>query len=109
MKLNEPTRDGYELGYQLAKFYERAEFKPERCRTCAFRVGTYANGSPQTVMDAMKCVLEGIPFYCHEESRLCGGYVSLRAESPSRIKAFWDFSDDQSGASLATELPRQEK
>jgi len=83
-KINEPTRDGYELGYQLARFYEGSKLQPERCRTCAFRVGTYANGSPQTTMDALKCVVEGVPFNCHEESKLCAGYIALRAAAPSR-------------------------
>jgi hypothetical protein len=95
MRLNEPTRLGWEMGWHLARFANAAKLQPERCITCAFRSGTYANGCETTVMDALKCVMEGVPFYCHEESTsLCGGYVALRAESPSKIKTSWPFSDE---------------
>lgn len=92
--VNEPTTDGYEMGYHLSRFYENAGLKPDRCATCAFRQGTYPNGSPQTVMDALKCVMEGIPFNCHEEAHLCAGYVALRAELRSKLKMPWEFSDE---------------
>lgn len=98
--LNAPTHAGFELGYHLSRFCDNAPQLAERCFTCAFRQGTNANGSPVTTMDALKCVMEGIPFYCHETEtpndpkRLCAGYVMLRAESPSRLKMQWDFSDE---------------
>lgn len=93
-KVNEPTQAGYELGYMLHRFFESAKLKPERCRTCAFRSGTYANGCETTVMDALKCIMERVPFSCHEESRLCAGYVSMCAESPNKLKMPWQFSDE---------------
>jgi hypothetical protein len=98
---NKPTRDGFELGYMLARFVDNAkEPVGERCFTCAFRQGTDANGSPTTTMDALKCVMEGVPFYCHETeptnacTRLCAGYATLRADSPKKLDMPWPFSDE---------------
>jgi hypothetical protein len=94
MANNEPTRDGWELGFHLAKFVDAAKLKADRCVTCAFRSGTYANGCETTVMDALKCVMERVPFQCHEENKLCGGYVSLCAETPTKTEMPWPFSDE---------------
>jgi hypothetical protein len=97
---NVPTPEGFELGFALARFVDNAPQIAERCWTCAFRQGTDANGSPQTTMDALKCVMEGIPFYCHEiedrskPMRLCAGYLALRAESPTKLTMPWQFSDE---------------
>lgn len=92
---NRPTFEGFELGYHLARFFEQAPQIAERCFTCAFRQGTDPNGCPPTVMDAMKCVMEGVPFYCHERpTELCGGYVCLRGDSGKPTKTFWPFSDE---------------
>jgi hypothetical protein len=97
--INAPTPAGYELGYHLARFADAAPQIAERCFTCAFRQGTDANGSPLTTMDALKCVMEGEPFYCHETEsrsdpqRLCAGYVILRSQTPGRNKMAWEFSD----------------
>jgi len=97
---NKPTREGFELGFMLARFVDKAPQITERCFTCAFRQGTDANGSPTTTMDALKCVMEGVPFYCHEvadrdnPSRLCAGYIALRAESPTKLGMPWSFSDE---------------
>lgn len=93
-KINEPSRLGWELGFHLDKFFNAAKLQPERCRTCAFRSGTYANGSEQTVMDAMKCIMERVPFNCHEENKLCAGYVSMCAETPNKTETPWPFSDE---------------
>lgn len=101
---NRPTREGFELGFTLARFVDNAPQIAERCFTCAFRQGTDANGSPVTTMDALKCTMEGVPFYCHEiedrenPHRLCAGYVNLRAASPSKISTFWPFSDEVEAA-----------
>lgn len=93
--LNEPEFAGYELGFHLARFADTAPQIAERCFTCAFRQGTDPNGCVTTVMDAMKCVMEGVPFYCHERpTKLCGGYVVLRAENTERHRTFWPFSDE---------------
>lgn len=98
--INEPTRDGFEQGYYMARFVDAEEAKgklangSERCATCAFRQGTYPNGSPTTQMDALKCVMEGIPFGCHEESKPCAGWALLRRTSEHTTKMPWNFSDE---------------
>jgi len=67
-KLNEATAEGFALGYHLARYVDVEEQKEslpngrQRCHNCAFRQGSYPNGSPQTTMDALKCSLDGTPF-----------------------------------------------
>jgi hypothetical protein len=98
---NKPSHEGFALGYALARFVDNAVPVGERCFTCAFRQGTDANGSPVTTMDALKCVMEGVPFYCHEGAdpenphRLCAGYATLRADSEGRLEMPWPFSSDE--------------
>lgn len=111
---NRPTAEGRALGVELARFADAAAAEhpelPERCRTCAFRLGTVPNGCVTTQMDALKCAIEGIVFLCHErpmdgpncpivDGSLCAGWRLLRPEpgAPTR-KAFWPFSDDLGGA-----------
>lgn len=96
---NTRSPEGAALGEQLARFADN-EFNKlkekypnhvERCDTCAFRLGTFANQSAATTMDALKCALEGEEFMCHEkqnEGRVCAGwYVMANRETP--IKAPW--------------------
>jgi hypothetical protein len=46
------------------------------CATCAFRQGTQANQTAHTLTLARLCV-EGItPFQCHEQPRLCRGFIA---------------------------------
>lgn len=59
---------------------------PEPCTTCAFRAGSVPSQCDDTVMDALKCVLEGVPFLCHEPrkgsrtiDRACFGWMRARA------------------------------
>jgi hypothetical protein len=103
---NRATPGGQRLGAKLAKFCDDAEPAarlrfpelPPRCNSCAFRAGSHvANGSPETQMDALKCVIEGHEFYCHEPSRegaLCMGWamMMLAKDEPSFGKVPWDFS-----------------
>lgn len=68
---NARTEEGLALGKEHARFYEQELSKRPRtldgrCSTCAFRPGTLANGSPSTQMDVAKCLLERMPFHCHE-------------------------------------------
>lgn len=97
------SKNAAELGAELARLCEvelamlpNLEVEPEdvraalltgiaRCGDCAFRAGTLPNQNAATVMNALKCVVEGETFYCHkgvpegeEASRPCGGYVILR-------------------------------
>ena len=73
--LNVPTLEGRLLGAEIARL------TPENdgCDECAFRLGAEANGCLATVMDALKCVVEGVPFYCHINDGLCQGYLASRA------------------------------
>lgn len=102
---NYASQDGRELGEKLAQFCDDAEPKARlrmpalrpRCNSCAFRKGAHlANGSPATQMDALKCVLEGREFHCHEpprEGELCSGWATmmLAKDEPDFIEVPWDF------------------
>jgi hypothetical protein len=104
---NRATAEGAELGKMLAQFADDAEPKarlrmpelPPRCNSCAFRAGPHvANGSPETQMDALKCVMQGDQFLCHEPARegsLCSGWamMMLAKDEPDFIEVVWPFSD----------------
>lgn len=92
--INEPSPEGAVLGEQLARLADQAEVEdlkrfPDqlpRCDDCAFRKGTRPNRSMDTLMDAVKCIVEGRPFYCHKgipedgkPKRLCSGWGSAQA------------------------------
>lgn len=89
---NVPTSEGRQLGAQLARLadveearlLERFPRHHKRCGDCAFRAGTDPNGCPETLMDAVKGIVEGVPFYCHKKFDpdgkpllLCAGYAML--------------------------------
>lgn len=93
---NVPTDQGRELGAELARLTDVAEadqlktFPDQlpRCDDCAFRAGTAPNGCSETLMDAIKCVVEMSPFYCHkgvaadgEPKHMCRGYLLLISTS----------------------------
>lgn len=85
----------------------------ERCRSCAFRAGTVPNGCLQTQMDALKAVVEGVPFVCHQADRrgeICWGWHAARnamAEAemlhgrrPEALRSCpWEFSKPDAGES----------
>lgn len=92
---NRPTPEGYRLGAVLATLADRGEHillaedgeAPRRCASCAYKPGTFPNGCPETVLDALKCSAEGIPFACHHSkplenakgySGMCAGWVHSR-------------------------------
>jgi hypothetical protein len=103
---NHRADEGTEIGCKLAQWCDDAEPKarlrmpelPPRCASCAFRDGLHlANGSPYTQMDALKCVVEGHEFYCHEPARegaLCSGWamMMLSKDSPDFGKVPWSFT-----------------
>jgi len=68
---NEPTSEGRKVGAMLGALADAAEAEQRRdfpdmlprCNDCAFRAGTLPNGCEETLMDAMKCAVEGKPFY----------------------------------------------
>lgn len=84
---NLPSEEGAALGRELARLCDNAEAEVRqrhprpRCADCAFRLGTRPNQCAETVMDALKAVMEGVPFYCHlgvedgEAERLCAGWA----------------------------------
>jgi hypothetical protein len=103
---NTRTIEGAELGRMMASYCDEAEPKarlrfpelPPRCSSCAFRLGPHlASGSPATQMDALKCVIEGTPFFCHQHDRhgeVCSGWAMfvLAADDPEQFGvAPWEF------------------
>lgn len=90
MKLNLPTPEGIRLGAELARLTdasaarmtERGEPVPDRCATCALRVGTIPNGCPPTLMDLTECIISREPFDCHEHEGPCAGWlIAMRAKA----------------------------
>lgn len=109
---NFTTAEGLALGERLAAMCDDAEPKarlrmpelPPRCGSCAYRAGPHlANGSPATVMTALKCAMEGVEFYCHDvhrEGALCSGWsmFMLALDGPEDLRqAPWDFIDGHDG------------
>jgi hypothetical protein len=105
MRRNHRTKEGAELGVELARLCDNAEPAarlkvPEilpRCASCAVRRGPHlANQSPVTLLNFTKCVLENIPFECHEPHRkgeLCSGWAMLTLAKTDResLKVPWGF------------------
>jgi hypothetical protein len=93
MKPNRATEEGRALGRELARLCdgELDGKRDDRCSTCAFRAGDHiANGSPETLMSALKCVMEGEPFWCHEHDRACAGWAAMRFPKDKLTCAAWD-------------------
>jgi hypothetical protein len=95
------TPEGRAIGFNLVRMTEPAiadlerQGEPdERCKTCAFRLGTVPNGCLQTMADAMKCALEGVPFHCHQDLRKpCHGWFAARyALNGATTNCPWEFS-----------------
>ena len=71
---NAPTPEGRALGEQVARIVaievakQDARFPnaPPACNECAGTLGTLPNGCAETLMDLVKCAIEGVPFYCHK-------------------------------------------
>lgn len=87
---NVPTPEGRELGIEVARHFENAwakslaQFPNQQppCNDCAFKRGTDPNGCPETLLEAIKCVVEGVPFFCHKgvpdgetPKRFCMGWL----------------------------------
>jgi hypothetical protein len=91
------TPEGKALGFNLVRITEPTiaalvnEGEPdERCKSCAFRLGTVPNGCIQTQGDALKCVVEGVPFMCHQHDRkgwTCHGWYAARVAIQRADKA----------------------
>lgn len=105
------TKEGRQLGSQLARLAETEIAllaingeTDDRCKTCAFRIGTVPNGCPQTALDAIKAVMENVPFMCHHKqppnAHICHGwYAARRAIKDKRtLECPWEFSaPDENG------------
>lgn len=108
------TPEGRQMGEQMVRLTQplieqlKQEGEPgECCKTCAFRPGTIPNGCPQTQLDALKCVMEGVPFMCHQDQTLmtvCHGWFAAR-QAPSikgkKIPVPWEFSPPDDPAPVA--------
>lgn len=97
--------EGKRAGQKLAKFVypsivllELDGEPDERCKTCAFRMGTIPNGCIVTQADAWKAVAEGVPFLCHQDlSKTCHGWYAGRLAMKGKVfKTPWDFSPPDS-------------
>lgn len=111
---NKPTKEGREIGVYLARWADAALEKQlqqfpnmrDRCASCAFRSGSFPNGCLDTVMDALKCVMEGAEFMCHHDmiddkpTEVCAGWLAVWSESATNgmpeQKAPWPFSHEDS-------------
>ena len=105
---NTTDLEAQKLGKILAEWCDDAEplarlKMPElqpRCQSCAFRHGPHVpNGSVATVMDALKCVMEGHEFQCHQPDRKgqpCSGWAMfMLAEDDIELSEVdWPFSDE---------------
>ena len=107
------TPEGQALGAQMARLAAKAIAEQRKqfpkmkdpCATCAFRAGTIPNGCPQTAMDAMKCLVEGVPFMCHHGTKdeagnfneMCVGwfasYSAISLSGGLKIECPWPFSE----------------
>jgi hypothetical protein len=91
----------YEIGEILARAADEGELRarlrspamPPRCTACAFTKGTPANNCLETVVNALGCTIEGVPFMCHQHFDdagrpvdLCSGWVFAR-ESRSALQS----------------------
>lgn len=108
------TPEGHEIGKLTARLADaecanlaKQGEEDERCKTCAFRAGTVPNGCIQTQSDAMKAVVEDVPFMCHAHknasghyNKICFGWFAVRCIADRREKATgeklppvsWEFS-----------------
>jgi hypothetical protein len=95
MRENVATPEGRALGVQIARICDREAEKrgrDDRCATCAFRAGEHvANGSPETLMTALKCAAEREPFWCHEHDRPCAGWQLMRFPAAEKVTLPWDY------------------
>ena len=94
MRKNVATPEGRALGAHLARFCDieaAKQGKDGRCSTCAFRAGDHvANGSPETVMSALKAAMERTPFWCHQVDEPCKGWLLMRSQQGETVEVPWE-------------------
>ena len=96
MTPNKTTPEGRRLGGIIGRLCDKelAGHPDNRCLTCAFRPGDHLpNGSPETLMTAVKCLAERSPFWCHEADKPCAGWLALRFPKDQTVKMPWDFCE----------------
>ena len=89
---NTPTDEGRALGREMARLATIERVRngdcPLPCHDCAFELGTIPTGCPDTLMDALKCVMEGQTFFCHvNKGRPCAGWVALTRAAKRELVA----------------------
>lgn len=95
--------EGRKLGFMTARIVEPAvadlvrQGEPdERCKSCAGTYGTVPNGCIITQADFTKCLVEGVPFTCHQADRKgfpCHAWYAARVSMKRpNGKAPWEFS-----------------
>lgn len=99
------TPESRELGQHIARMADKAaarlesEGEPdERCASCAFRSGTAPNQCADTLMDALKCIVEHEPFYCHvKKGWPCHGWfaAAVATKGMPPVAAPWPYSHDE--------------
>lgn len=85
---NRVSPEGCTLGDQMVRLTDpwirhlASQGEPDdRCKSCAFRSGTVPNGCLQTQMDALKAVVESVPFLCHQNDKkgdICHGWFAAQ-------------------------------
>ena len=94
---NVATPEGQQLGAQMARLCDGEMAKrdrDDRFETCAFRAGDHvANGSPETLMTALRCAMERTPFWCREHDRACAGWAVMQFPKGEEMQAPWDGVD----------------
>lgn len=117
------TPEGRAAGEQLVRLTEPAIGRlacvgepDERCKSCAFRLGTVPNGCLQTQLDALKAVVEDVPFLCHQADRKgwpCHGWFAARVaikevetiRGPLGMTCPWEFSPPDDAAAIGESTP----
>ena len=115
----------YEIGDILARAADEGERRvrlrspemPPRCTACAFSKGTPANNCLETVVDALGCTIEDVPFMCHQHFDdagrpvdLCSGWVFARESRAALQSATTVTSPPQSErVAAAQELVDEER
>lgn len=99
---NQVTDEARTAGAKLAElinnyaplYYSKHPDAPSRCITCAFRKGTDANMTPDTLNVASECLITGEEFHCHHEDKLCVG-AEIAREMIKRAPTPTDPNEDE--------------
>lgn len=75
-----------EAGAILARWAEEAGAEG-MCRGCAFRLGTRANRTSDTIIQIAEAAAHGVPFFCHDGDGgssldTCRGWEALNSKAP---------------------------